>query len=340
METDGLGGRLRLAVVLLVTGLSLGYALWGLELHVVGAALGTLRPGYVALALGTTTLAFFARVVRFQVLLGEARPAFGRQVVVCGIAFLAINVVPLRLGELVRSFLLLEDDIPWGRSLGAVVIERVVDLVSLLVMLSLVSFAVELPAAVLVRGIDVLAAGQRAIGGALGVLGLGLVAVVLGGAFVDGLLARVPHIGPRLADFGASFREALVELGRRPASGVAVFGLAFVVWASTVATAWSLLLAFPGLPASPEVALAVTAVTVVGMVALPTPGFFGPFEVFCQATLLLWAVDPSVATTFALLWHLIAFGFHVVTGTPLLFREGLSLGGVVRSSRAITPEDG
>lgn len=328
--------RVRLAVVLAVTAASLGYALWGIEGEKVAHALVSLRWPWLVPVIAAITTGFVARVVRFQLLLGPARPSLARQVSVCGIGFLAINVVPLRLGEFVRPFMLLDDDIPWGTSLGAVVLERVVDLCMLLSMLTLVSFAVDLPDVVVVRGIDVLAASQRGIGVALvGLIG-GLAAVVLGGEPVLGLVRRIPVLGGRLASFGSSFREGIAHLFARPLRALAVFALGALVWSSTVAGAGFLLLAMPGLPTGWQVALAVTAVTVTGTVAVPTPGFFGPFEVFCKATLVLWAVEPSLAATYAVLWHLLVFGFHVVTGSALLVREGASLSGLVAGSRGVS----
>jgi len=95
---------------------------------------------------------------------------------------------------------------------------------------------------------------------------------------------------------------------------------------------WLLFSAFPGIPVRWDLALAVTAITVAGTVAIPTPGFFGPFEVFCKAVLVLYAVEPAVAATFAVVWHLHQFGFHVVTGGLLLVREGLSLRALVQGS--------
>lgn len=323
----------RLALVLVATLLCLAWALAGVELAEVWGALRTVELSAVLAAIGLTTLGFLLRVQRFQLLLGPDRPTFRRQLVVCGIGFLAINVVPLRLGELVRSSLLREDGVPWGRSLGAVAVERVLDLFSLLGMLLLVSLLVELPAQVLVQGIDVLAAGQRGIGLALIVLITALVALLLGGERVLATVERLPVAGPRAATFARGFRASIAELLGRPLDLALAALLAVAVWSSTITTVYVLLAAFPGLPTGPDVALAVTAFTVAGMVAIPTPGFFGPFEAFCKATLVLWGVGGDEAAALALLWHAIAFGFHVVTGGFLLVQQGLSLGTLVRESR-------
>jgi uncharacterized protein (TIRG00374 family) len=325
--------RIRAVVVLVVT---VGALLWAVRDVDPGralAAIGSMDTRWIPAALAAITAVFFARVARFQLLLGDARPSFARQSVVCAIAFLGINVVPFRLGEFIRSLLLLDDGVDWGTSLSAVVLERIVDLFCLLGMLLLITVFVSLPATVEVQGIDVLSAGQRAIAVVLVGLIAGLLALAVAHDAVVPHLARTPAIGERAAFFATQFRNATVAFARAPLRAVGVSALAVCVWVGTIASVWMLLQAFPGVPARWDVALAVTAFTVAGTTAVPTPGFFGPFEVFCKAVLVLWAVEPTVAATFAVVWHLHQFGFHVVTGGAMLFWQGLSLTELVHASR-------
>lgn len=310
---------------------SLAWALQGVEVDRVLHAFRGVHLGWMAVAMVLVVVVFVLRVVRFQLLLGDERPSLGRQVVVCGIGFLAINVVPLRLGELVRTFLLLEDGVEAGRSMGAVVIERFLDLLGLLAVLTWVAVVVDLPATIEVQGVDVIRAGQQAITVGLSVLLAGLAAVGLGGDPVVRMLQRLPVVGPTLAAFGAALVGAL--RGLSVASLTVAVGLAALVWGATIVLVWCLLCAVPGMPVGWDVAIAVAGVTIAGTVAIPTPGFFGPFEVFCKATLVLWAVEPSLAAAFAVIWHLLQFGFHVVTGGALLLHQGISLTRVVRASR-------
>ncbi len=325
--------RARAGLVVAVTVGALLWAVWDVEPGRALAAVAAMDARWIPAALAAITAVFFARVARFQLLLGDARPSFARQTVVCGIAFLGINVVPFRLGEFVRSLLLLDDGVDWGTSLSAVVLERIVDLLCLLGMLFLVSIWVELPATVMVRGIDVLSAGQRAIAVLLAGLVAGLVGLGVAHDAVVPLIRRIPGVGERLGVFATRFREATLAFVAAPVRTLVVAGLAVSIWAGTIASVWMLLQAFPGVPVGWDVALAVTAFTVAGTVAIPTPGFFGPFEAFCKAVLVLWAVDPAVAATFAIVWHLHQFGFHVVTGGALLVWQGLSLTDLVRDSQ-------
>ena len=66
-------------------------------------------------------------------------------------------------------------------------------------------------------------------------------------------------------------------------------------------------------------------VVLTGMTAVPTPGFFGIYELACVAALKLWFVDPTLSRTFAIVLHLGQFIFILLLGGVFLFLEGLSL---------------
>lgn len=320
------------AVVVVLTLASLAYALAGVDFGHIGAALAGVHLGWLTAGIVAATVTFGLRIVRFHVLLGHQRPTFGRQVVVCGIGYLAIQTLPLRLGELVRPFLLAEDGVPVGRALGAVVVERTLDLLLLLVVLTLIG-TVGLPEPVEVRGIDVVQVGQRVLVVMVGCLACVLAAVAVGGTRVAAPLARIPVVGAVLSRGAVAFGASLREL--RTVEALGAVGLSVVLWITTVGGVAVLLPALEGLPTSGVAALSVTGITIVGMVAIPTPGNFGPFEAFCRATLELWSVAPSQAAAFAILWHAVMLGVHVVTGCFLLVQQGLSFTSVVVASRSL-----
>ena len=86
-----------------------------------------------------------------------------------------------------------------------------------------------------------------------------------------------------------------------------------------------MLKAFVGMPATFAVAWVVWAVVLTGMTAIPTPGFFGIYELACIAALNIWAVDPTLSRTFSIVLHLGQFSFILLLGGVFLFLEGLSL---------------
>ena len=157
--------------------------------------------------------------------------------------------------------------------------------------------------------------------------------VVVAGQHVLPLVERLP-LGARIAGLAWRFREGLLALVRAPVRGLIGVMLSAVIWAVTVGAVWLTLSAFDGLPVTLAAAWTTWSVTISGMAAVPTAGFFGIYEVCCAAALALWQVDPSVARTFAVVLHLGQFGFIVVLGGGALLAEGLSLRDLVRQ----TPE--
>ncbi|MCA9491981.1 MAG: flippase-like domain-containing protein, partial [Myxococcales bacterium] len=198
--------RLRLALVLAVTATCLILAARGVDLRGVGHALSGLSPAAVLLATVGITGAFTLRVARFGLLLGDRRPAMREVGVVCGIGFLAIQVVPLRLGELVRPYLLAERGVGWGRSLGALAVERLLDLVVLIGMLALAGL-VEVPQRLLIGGVDVLPQAQVAASTAAALLAAALVGLVLVGPRLGELPGPLAKVGALAASGAAAVRE-------------------------------------------------------------------------------------------------------------------------------------
>ena len=326
------GMRLRIAAVLLVTLVFLGVALWPLELDVAAAALASADWPRVLGALGLYLVAHMLRAGRLGLLVGGEVP-FRRLFVINTVGFLAINVVPLRLGEAVRPWLLAErEGVPLGHGIAGIVLERLLDMLMLLCMLIGLTLIVELPAGgVQVEGIDVVRAGQVFAGTLVAAGTVAAALVVVAGPSVLPLLERLP-LGQRIAGLAARFREGLLTLVRSPVRGIMGVGLSAVIWAVTVGAVWLTLSAFDGLPATLAAAWTTWSVTISGMAAVPTAGFFGIYEVCCAAALALWSVDPSVARTFAVVLHLGQFGFIVVLGGGALVAEGLSLRDLVRQA--------
>ncbi|MFZ5478651.1 MAG: lysylphosphatidylglycerol synthase transmembrane domain-containing protein [Myxococcota bacterium] len=321
--------RLKIAAVLAVTVLCLGWVLWGIDLAVVRVSLGEFRWERMIAVFAIYGAAHSLRVLRLRVLLDRPlafRGLFG----ILSIGYLAIHVVPLRLGEFVRPWLLAEKEgVPFGEGLAAVFVERLLDMLMLLGMFVLVGFFVEVPAgALVVQGVDVLVAGQRAVGAMVGAGALGLVVLLVVGEPLLRITDRLPMGG-----FARRFVEGLRQLARRPAACVAVLALSAVIWGITVGAVQITLGAFPGLPARLDDALITWTVTLAGMTAVPTPGFFGGFEAACTAALVMLGGDADRARTFAVLLHVGQFGFTVAIGVVFLVLEGLSLRELVDQSR-------
>jgi len=262
---------------------------------------------------------------------------FWRLMSIVSIGYVAINVVPLRMGEFVRPWLLAErEKVPFGAGVAAIFVERLVDVLMLLGMLWIVAFGVDLPSAVVVDGVDVLAFGQRFAGTIVIGGTLGLVVMVALGERALVITDRLP-----LGTIVRKFVEGIRDLGSRPREMAKILASSVLIWLITLWSVQVSLAAFPGLPYDFRTALVVWTVTLLGMAAIPTPGFFGGFEAACAGGLTLLGVDGDLARTFAVILHIGQFGFTVAWGLVFLVWEGVSLREVVgRSQDALAAEQG
>jgi len=366
--------KLRVTVVLLLTAGFLAVVLWGQDWSASAEALKQTHWFFLLPMFAAYLCAHSLRAWRLGLLLGEGVP-YMRLFSINTVGFLAINVLPLRLGEMVRPYLLAErQGVPFAKGLAAIFMERLLDMAMLLVLLlGLVSF-VDLPdggllvvvgadgialdldgvltwvygqasvGETLPPGIDVISTGQRFAGGilALGTLaGVGLVTV---GEPAIRLLRKLPK-GDLLADFAGRFREGLVQLVKKPARGLLLVCITGTIWMITLFAIYTVMAAFPGVRehfTEPDVAFqgawSTWTITLTGMSTIPTPGFVGVFEGSCAIGLFLWGIGPDIGRTFALLLHAGQLSFIVVLGTIFMVVEGLSLRDLVRTRGSETEE--
>ncbi len=330
--------RIKIAVVLVVTIGFLVGVLWGIDVGHALEALSQVSWWRLVPMCALYLMTHMLRTWRLRLLLNQPI-RYWRLFSINSVGFLAINVIPLRLGEMVRPYLLAErENIPFGRGMAAIVLERLLDMLMLLGMLMGLTLLVDLPADGLVietegGSVDVIAAGQR-FAGAIVLLG-----VLVGAALVSigepatRLIEKLP-MGGLVAGFVRKFRDGFGELIKAPGRLALLLAISVSVWGSTIGAVAVVMSAFPGIPVSLGSAWSTWSITLSGMVALPTPGFFGAYELFCSTALRLWNVDDDLAKTFAVVLHLGMFGFTVGIGGVCLFIEGLSLRDLVRTGPA------
>ncbi|MEL6348766.1 MAG: lysylphosphatidylglycerol synthase transmembrane domain-containing protein [Myxococcota bacterium] len=326
-----MGRATRITVILVVTAACLAAALWNIDPIVAAEAFTHTRWWMLLPMWALYLVAHSLRVWRLGLLLPEPVP-FRQLFSINSVGFLAINVIPLRLGEMVRPWLLAERrKIPFAASLAAIFIERLLDMVMLLLMLLGVTWLVALPeGGLVIEGVDVIQAGQR-FAGIIALVGTlaGAVLIWVGEPLIH-LLELLP-MGGLVAGFARKFREGFVQLARQPSRAILLLSISASIWAVTIAAIGVFMGAFPGVPTGVSEAWSTWAITLSGMVALPTPGFFGSFELFCSSALwLLWGVERALAGSFAIALHIGQFTFTVGLGAAFLVVEGLSIRDLVQ----------
>ena len=330
--------RLRIAVVLVLTALFLGAVVAQMDFQAVGASLGGVDWVRMAPVVLLYLATHIARSIRLQALLSEPI-RLSSVFSINGVGFLAINTIPARMGELVRPYVLKEKyDVPWGASVAAILVERILDFSMLLAMLLGVSFLVDLPShSVNVGGqdVDLIALGQQLTGFflILGVVGGGL--ALAASKRVSAWLRRARWLGS-LSLFASNvverFDEALRWLWRNPQKALVAFLGTLFVWGTTLLAVALVMSSFPDLEVSWQVVLATWTFTLTGMTFIPTAGFFGAYEACCAGALMLQGAAEGPAMAFAIVLHLGQFTYLAVVGVACLVSEGLSLRSAVAGS--------
>jgi glycosyltransferase 2 family protein len=275
------------------------------------AVLGGANPAWIGVMVVTVFLDVAARSARWQALLAPiAAVPYGRVLGYTFIGYLANNVLPARLGELVRSHALGEGEhLSRTTVLGTVVVERIVDTV---IVVALAALAVVVLS---VRG---------ALSSAV-LLGAAFVALLLIGLAVAMALHRLPG-ADRVTAFAARWPR-IVELARRLRDGLAVAGrprtmgtaLAYsaLAWTASIVTFLA-----AGQAVGVELSLSQGALLASG-VALATivpsgPGYLGTFELTAVGIASTFGVPRESGFALALLVHAMILAVTSIGGVVAL----------------------
>jgi hypothetical protein len=289
---------------------SLAFAARSVPSAELAAALRSVRPGPALGVIVVFALNHAVRTARTRVLLPPTVP-LGRVVSACFVGFFAISVLPLRLGELARPAVLARDGVPLEVSVAAILVERVLDLVVLLLLLAWAGLAVHLPGGLVVSGIDVLPAAQRTVG----TLAVVLIAGLIGAAAVGPAAAgRVPVVGGAVARFAGALRALVAAPGR------AALAVLFTVlaWSTAAAYVGVGLSAVPGLPSDARTTWLTWTAIAATTTVLPTPGFVGSFEAGAVEALAWLGAPRAPAFAFALALHVAWLAWAALLGLGAL----------------------
>lgn len=242
------------------------------------------------------------------------------------------NLLPARLGELARAWMLTErSGLSFVQSLTVTVLERVLDglVLVLLLAVTLLFAGGTHPAGTLA-----LAAALFGIAGALVLL-----AVFAPGALLTIASRMSQRLGSRWHD--AALRNASAVVNgvaylRSPGGALMATALGVIVWLFEAGMFLCLLPAF-GIPARPWTALLAMTTTNLGILLPSTPGYIGPFHWFCMQAVASTGVAPDIAFGYAVLVHLTFYVPITLWGLGVLLAHGLSIGRTLALSGTATP---
>ncbi len=276
-----------------------------------------------------TILGFVFRAVRWRSLIATPRRiSFDSLFSTTMIGFMANMVLPLRLGEFVRPWALARRE---GMSktmlLATIVVERAVDMLTLLTLLGIALFVHPISTQS--------AAAQLLQKGALLLVGLSVALTT----FII-LLERSPRlahgfIGLLTGMLPVRLRDKVQKLLDQFIAGLGLFkDLRRLVWVFLLSFAMFLIYALAiwtslwslDIRLGWDVALLMLVVTAIGIMVPSAPGYVGPLNAACVAGLALFKVSADAAAAFS--WFYLASQWLPITVVGLIYlnREGLSLG--------------
>lgn len=327
-----LSGRFWLGLVVTVGLLVL--FLWKVDFGEIGRELRDANYAYFVPAVLIYFGALAVRSLRWRFLLLHIKPvSAARLFPVVAIGYLANNILPVRLGELVRAHFLGEkESISKASSLATIGVERILDGLTLLLFVAIIwPF---LPWTSVLRTDDGDLKTWWVVVSAL------VIAAFVVGFLVLFLLATSPRLGHRLTHLLTSiapktFRpklEAVIHLLieglgvlRSPRKLVVIFVLSAPVWLLEATTYYLIAISFD-LDQPFRVILLVTATSNLATAVPSSIGGIGPFEVVAKSSLVAFGVAGDTAAAYSFFVHIIALWLPVnILGAVFLWKENLSL---------------
>ncbi len=296
------------------------------QMNDVGQMLASLRSAdyrWAAVSMAIIVVGLFARGARWRALLGGALP-FVRAFNIVNVAYLVNGVLPLRVGELARAYLAAQarPPVPALKSISTIIVERLMDVIAVLVILALALSAVALPDEL--RG----AAGLFA---PLAVAGF-VVLVALSSQrervlrIVGRLLERTPLAGRwNIIGWLEHFLDGLTPL-TQPLALLRVSALTAASWVCSLLSGYVLMIAFFG-HGDWTTTLLFTAAASLAVAVPAVPGNLGTYELSILLALGAtgYAEPVAVATAFAIAVHAVNLLVNSTLGVVGFIREGVSL---------------
>lgn len=261
------------------------------------------------------------RSLRFGILLSPIEKISQKRLfpITC-IGFMAIALFPMRLGELVRPYLVsTKNQIPFSSAIASIFIERALDLLILLFMLALVTINSNLPSWVVKAGYSFLLIFLFLLGSIL--------------VFYFKTETAISFLSPFLNKLPQRFRMKIETLFKAFLVGFKIVGdkkkimytvcLTVLIWGLLGIATYTLFL-FYNIRVPLLGAFVVLLITIIG-ISLPTaPGFLGNFQFSCIFALSLFHVQKTEAFSFSLIYYFLVVVNNILLGLFFLPFEKFS----------------
>lgn len=276
-----------------------------------------------------TFVSYYLRAVRWKyLLLPIKRTAMAHLFPATIIGYMANNILPARLGEFVRAYVLgQKEEIETSAVFATLVVDRLFDGFTVLLILLITFFTVKLPV-----GMENVQNGLK-MGG---YVTLGLYLVVLAFLFLlkKRTMRTIHVVGVLLRPFPAKASEKVIpllgsfisgiRLSSKPSEILILLFTSLAVWATCI---WPLHLILQSFNISlPITASMLIMVFLVFAVMVPaSPGYVGTYHAACVYGLMAFNIPKEQSLSVALVMHGTGFFPVIVAGFYYLWRDKVSL---------------
>lgn len=307
LARSGVGVLISIVCVFLV--------LRGVDLGQTGEVLGRAQPAWLVLALAGVTADLAFRALRWNVLITPIHPVPLRRLsAYMLVGYLANNVLPARLGELVRSHYLGDrEGISRSATLGTVVVERVVDTVVLVGIGA---------AAILILHVRGVVESAILVGVAVAGLLCVALAVALAAHRLPGAGRAAAFLGrwPRFVGIATRLRDGL-RVAALPRTIAAAAVLSVAAWSCTVFAVLAVGQAL-GIQLTVGEGALLAAGTNLATAVPSGPGYLGTFEYAGQTIAAAFGYPAATGLALALLIHVVTLAVSSIGGALALIRLG------------------
>ena len=296
-------------------------ALYRANFAQIGGVIIGAKIGWLVLAAAVYICSFIPRTLRWQRLLLPVRPLrFYQLLPVILVGYMANNLLPMRMGELFRAYFLKEKkDVSGSSALATILVERVCDGLTLVLVLTVVLAL--FPQEGWVHTVGWIAGA---------VFFTGIMGTILLPRY-EGLIQKI-HLLSRLKDkpggkwLSTKFGAFLIGLhGLSSPADFAVVGiLSALIWLVEGVVLYLVTLAF-GLSLSPA-GIALVLVIINFSTMIPSgPGFIGTFQYAFVLSFGLLGIAKETAIAVSIATQLVFFSIVNPVGIGLLWKHNLSL---------------
>jgi uncharacterized protein (TIRG00374 family) len=315
-------------------GISIALLVWALHGINFGEVWSTLRRSNIPLFLlsaATATAVVPLRARRWRPILDPVAPnlPFAPLWRATAIGVMINNVVPVRVGEFTRAYVLTRETPRVGlpAAIASIAVDRLFDALVVLLLSLLAMLSPAFPAGARVGQMSVARWAAIGLVGMAALMGVLYAIVFFPAWLINAYEVVARRVAPKLEEPGRqalrAFADGLSVLrnGRRFA---AVFGWALALW---LTNALSFVIGFRavGIQAPFSAALFLQGVIAVAVAVPSAPGFFGVFEVCAIIGFAVYGVPREAAVTWAIGYHILSY--IPITGIGIWYfaRMGLHL---------------